>query len=286
MAKKRDLTGIDFGPKWRDEFYIRAYELAATGITEKRFADIIGVNVETVRDWKQKNQAFLEAWQKGQARYSGDTGNGVTAFHEYVFQRLPPELQLLWGKLQELEGKDWTGQRTDAVLHNSGVRARQHLFIYALTACNFNASIAFKRVGISLRTYQNWLEYDAEFKQLIEEMHFHKKNFFEDALINLVVGGDNAAIMFVNRTFNRDRGYGDKLTVEGNVQHQHTHIGVSVDSLGLPLDVRKQLLEAVRARSSAQRAAEAPVAALEDMRDAPIEVEYAAVTTAEDDPFE
>ena len=79
---------------------------------------------------------------------------------------------------------------------------------------------------------------------MIEEIEWHKCNFFEEALVDLVAMRNPGAVMFVNRTKNADRGYSEKIQVE--------HSGaiatsVSVDELELPMETRKELLRAVRA---------------------------------------
>ena len=135
----------------------------------------------------------------------------------------------------------------ERLLDNAGKRARQHLFLYALTASNFNASEACRKVNISRKTFENWVTTEPEFGQLIDEMHWHKKNFFESALVGLIRSGDSSATIFANRTLNRDRGYNEKfeLEVKGQVNHAHAHI-VQIDDLNLPIKVRRLILEAMR----------------------------------------
>ena len=54
-----------------------------------------------------------------------------------------------------------------------------------------------------------------------------------------------------NKTFNKDRGYNDKieLSVEGSVQHEHVHAHISVDELDLSLEVKREILQAIRLRN-------------------------------------
>jgi hypothetical protein len=110
-------------------------------------------------------------------------------------------------------------------------------------------------MNMSRKTFENWVTHEPEFGELMNEIHEHKKNFFEAALVGLVASGDSSATIFVNKTFNKDRGYNDKieLSVEGSVQHEHVHAHVhahiSVDELDLSLEVKREILQAIRLRN-------------------------------------
>ncbi len=61
-----------------------------------------------------------------------------------------------------------------------------------------------------------------------------------------VAGGDASLIKFANETINRKRGYGKQVGLDINVSGTITHNVVNIDSLDLPLKVRKQIREAMR----------------------------------------
>jgi hypothetical protein len=139
-----------------------------------------------------------------------------------------------------------------------GIRGRQHLFLYSLIHSNFNVSASCRRLNIDRKTFTRWVTTDPGFAELLDEVHWHKKNYFEQAFIGLVQRGDTPAILHAARTQLRDRGYGDRLDVShsGTIQHDHDH-RIALEDLDLPLNVRRVILDAVRA----QRARLATVAA-------------------------
>lgn len=232
--------------KWDESYYVKCYELARTGLTETGMAEALGITPVTLADWKTKHPALRDAIERGNHYRKGRTA--TPTFAEYVYQRLPEELQLLWEQVMALDRLPAGTRKLEALFAEHGKTARQHLFLYALTSCNFNASEALRRVGISSQMLHNWITNDPSFAELWEEINWHKKNFFEGALMDLVAARDTAATIFVNRTQNRDRGYNEKVDV-----HHSGQVGtgvVDVDSLGLDAETRKRLLAALRAQQA------------------------------------
>ena len=62
----------------------------------------------------------------------------------------------------------------------------------------------------------------------------------------LIAGGDTSSTIFANRTYNRKRGYNEKVDVDLNISGSVQHHIVSIDSLDLPLKERKRLLHKIR----------------------------------------
>lgn len=234
--------------KWDDRHLVTVYQLAREGLPEKQIAQALGVKPDTFRSWKMKRRALRDACQRGR-KHNGTNGTNAT-FRDYVYNRLPPNLQELWHKINACELEEYGPQRLDALFAEGGKRARQHLFIYAYVDSNFNMSNAMGKIGVSRRLFHVWCEQDADFAELIDELHWHKKNFFEAALIGRVVAGDTAAILHVNKTINADRGYSEKVRVEVTGAVEHTVAALSFDDLDLPLDTRKQILAAMRAKQN------------------------------------
>src|SRR5690606_14891883 len=112
----------------------------------------------------------------------------------------------------------------------------QQLFCHALLHTAYDISKACHMVGISFNTLNKWRN-DLEFLQMLEEVQFHKKNFFENALIGLVGESHPGAVIFANRTLNADRGYSDKL----ELTHETKETGrMNFDIADLDLDVPTQ----------------------------------------------
>lgn len=231
--------------KWDDSYYARAYALARDGLSDEKLASCLGVTAATLLRWRRKHPALQKALDDG--RKLAQPG----AFVDYVYKRLPENLQGLWDRLVSAR-KDRSGNalaRAERLLERAGLRARQSLFVHALVCRNFNQSEACSAVNVSRQTLRNWLKNDPDFAALIDEVRWHKANFFEGAFCALVAERNPAVVIHAARTYNAKRGYGQTLKVEhgGTVAHAHS---VRVDDLGLPIEVRRQLLEALQNRKA------------------------------------
>lgn len=238
---------------WNDNFYIQIYDLAREGMNNKEISEIINVSYKTLRRWIEEKPALKEALTKARGKKSDKpTGvvSSVQTFMEYVYKQLPEDLKDTWDELQAYEKETNAIRKVELLLHNKGERVRQHLFLHALVCSNFNASEACRRVNITKNTFDGWLLADTGFAELVDQMIWHRKNFFESALVGLVAQGDASATIFANRTMNRDRGYDMKTTVDitGGVLHGH----VDLETLNLPVEVLRQLRGAAREKLQAQ----------------------------------
>lgn len=236
---------------WSNRHYVTAYEYARAGLNEGQLAEAMGINRLTLRKWREDDPDFHEAILRGRS-FREKTSGATISFHEYVYQRLSPELQLLWNEIAACQSAPNGMMRMEAIFSEQGIRVRQHLFLYALTSTNFNASEACRRVGISKSTLDDWIKRDPNFSKLMDEIHWHKGNFFEDKLINLVDAMEPAAVIMANKTFNKSRGYGTEINVKHSGQVNHAHAVLTVGELQLPLNVRQAILSAMRNKQEAE----------------------------------
>jgi len=236
--------------KWKEENYVRIYQLALEGHNGKSIAELLGVKYATYMIWRKKYPAIKKVIKEAKSSKSCKSRNEVEKFHEAYYQQLRPELRELWEEINACEQETNGIQRIEAIFEGRGDHVRQHLFLYALTAYNFNMNKACRSVGISHHTLNRWIEEDHRFPELLDDIHWYKKNYYENALIGLVQSGDTAAILFVNKTINRDRGYGEKVDVNVKGRIDHAHVHVNVDELDLPLETRKQILQAMREKET------------------------------------
>lgn len=229
--------------KFEPTMYVTAYELARDGLSDERIARNLGVAGKTFRTWCARRPALADAVARG--RHRRDPGDEFT-FHRYVFDHLSPKLQKVWNDINACQDLPNAVERTEALLGHHGIRARQHLFLYALTQSMFNVSQALRKLCIARKTYDDWRYNDPDFASLMQEIHWHKDNFFESAFIGRVVAGDTHAIIHAAKTKLRHRGYNDKIEIEhtGTVQHEHT---VSIADLDLDVATRRAVLQALRA---------------------------------------
>lgn len=225
---------------------IKAYELYRSGLKTAQVAHALGVTHVQFRKWIVKFPALSYAVKQAKQFRKG-TATG--AFLDYVYNRLSPEAQECWNKIKKWDDEKDGYWKIQEMLKNKGVRVRQHLFLQALVTANFNASEACRLLGINKKSLTDWQRHDPEFKKLFDEFHWHKGNFFEGALVGLVRQGDVAATIFANRTFNRDRGYNDKVEVQVNKKVEHTITFLNK----MPLEVRKEMLRAMREAKEEQK---------------------------------
>lgn len=244
--------------RWSDTFYVRCYELARAGHSDQDIAAQLGVSPGTFVHWKSNKPALRDSLDRGRKAPGAAATN---TFRDYIYARLPAHLQSLWEQINLCEEVPDGTARLEALLSGAGERARQHLFFYALISSGFNASEACRKVNISKRTLDGWVKSDPGFAELLDEVNWHKGNFFESHLIERVAEGDTPATVFANRTFNRDRGYGDKLTMDGAVDHRHAHAHAhfhgTVADLNLPLELKRELLHYMRLAREKKGAADA-----------------------------
>jgi hypothetical protein len=247
---------------WKDEFYLQAYLLTLAGETDDSVRKIIGASEVVWKRWKANRSALRAALAKArQARRDrqeqAKEEPEKQSFADYVFGHLPKEMRRLWSEIESLEDNDQDGQ--DAIrslLANSGKRFRQGLFIYALTRSRFNVTEAMQRAMISLDTYDKWIRQDADFEAMVKEIAFHRKNYFENALLRQIDQGDTQAIIFANKTQNRDRGYGDQLDVSVSGNISHTHVILDLEQLEIPTPVLRQMLDACKRKRADEDAKE------------------------------
>ncbi len=238
--------------KWQEDNIFKGYELARQGLPLDGIAAGLGVITRTVDNWIAKYPAFANALRQGKAAALKQTQGG--SFQEYVYDRLSENVRDLWDEIMAIDKAPNAGELLRTLMAGVGLRPRQNLFINALIYSRFNASQALRLVGLTYATLVAWTQ-DPEFMALMNEIQWHKKNFFEGALLDLVAAREPAAVLFVARTQLKDRGYGDKQSIEvsGSVQHSHdhTHAVVSLSDLKIPLEQRKRMLEEHRAKKAA-----------------------------------
>ncbi len=231
--------------KWQDNYYVRVFELAREGYTNDHISQALGVSVHTFNGWVSGNPVLKDVLQRARK-----DNQGKTRFSDYVYDRLPTHLQELWDKINRCEDLPNGIEKIEALLEKHGKTARQHLFLYALVNSNFNWSDACKAVNIPKKTFEKWCTQDPDFMDMIQEIHWHKQNFFEGALIKGVADGDPGLIKFANISLNGDRGYVDKKITEktGKIKHVHVHAIATTKQVMQQLDLegKRKLVEAMR----------------------------------------
>ena len=222
------------------EFLLTFYEAFLREYEVTKIAASLNTTVGTLYKWIDKFPELYEAKQIAEQRRKS-----ASTFTGYVYKHLSEEAKAVWDKIQFWESCEDASSKVDAMLSGRPTKLRQEIFVHALIHYGFNLSEACRIACVSRQTVETWRKADYSFLQLLEEIEWHKRNFFEHALVDLVACRNPGAVMFVNRTKNADRGYGEKSEV------QHTgrvDIGIAIDELDLSMQTRLELLKALRAK--------------------------------------
>jgi len=99
------------------------------------------------------------------------------------------------------------------MLQKAGKYVRQSIFIHCVIVSGFRISEALQKANVTNNMFQKWKK-EPEFLQLFQDIDFHKGNFIEEALMDLIKMRDTSAIIHASKTFNRKRGYNEKLEIE------------------------------------------------------------------------
>jgi hypothetical protein len=235
-----------FSGKWRNRYAITAALMAFRGATDREISKVLKVNPDTFSRWKTEI-ALLRVALKESRELKANPSSGMNAFKDYALGHLPEDLRKLWNKINWWADHPHHAEKVKAILAPYGTQVRQAMWLHAYIAERFNASAACRSVNIPRITVDSWKKDDPDFRRLCAELVTMRNDFFESQLISLVARGDSSAIIFANRTANRERGYGEQVDVKHsgsiNIYHQHT---LRVDQLGLPLETRRQLRQAFK----------------------------------------
>jgi hypothetical protein len=106
-------------------------------------------------------------------------------------------------------------------------------------------------VAVRRHDIEKW-KTDLDFLQMLEEVRFHKENFFEKGLIGLCAEGHPGALLFVNRTYNKHRGYGETLEINGAGANRGDEWDVS--GLDLDFETMKKVLKAIEKKKAEREA--------------------------------
>lgn len=250
--------------KWDDANYLKAARLAKSGLDDKSIASALGMTPAVFAGHVRRREALRSALEEARARRAG-------TFREFVMGRLPPEAMRLWARLEKLgqmlDGpeKPRAAAECAAMLDEAPVRVRMHLFVQALVANNFVQGAALRMLGMAATELEGWRRQDPAFRALLAGVLEAKRDFFELCLTNLCARGDASAIVFANRTLNRDRGYCEKTVVQ--VETKST-LDVKVTLEDLSVEARRELLEATRRKraEALEYGGDVPDAEFEEVR--------------------
>lgn len=94
------------------------------------------------------------------------------------------------------------------------MEAKKETFVKILIESFGNISKACKSIGITRRTYYNWLEKDLEFKQEVDSIEEYVVDEVENHLFDQIRDGSTAATIFYLKTKGKHRGYVEKQEID------------------------------------------------------------------------
>jgi hypothetical protein len=230
--------------RWKDIYLVLIYRYARAGLTNEQIAGALKITAATIYNWMKKKTVIREVLKLARQEVPEEE-----SYSRFFYDRLPPAMQDLWEQVLNVERTGGGMAALNDILADHGVRARQVLFLHALMVTHFSPTKAMAMVGIDHRQLNTW-KMDPDFADEFDKVQHIKGDYFEGKLVQLVEAQDRGAILFANRTFNRQRGYGQ--TADVNVHHTGD-IGVNMTALDLSdldlsLPCRLEIANAIRKR--------------------------------------
>jgi len=213
IPKVKDKRNSSRRPKWRDINYVLIYRMLKAKLTDIEIAKSLGCSRVMYWKWHKSKPVIRKIYrmvEREQKRHESLAG--------WVYDQLSPELKRVWREVRDTWKDRRNGSaRLELLFAEHGKVARQHLLFHALVHSNFNITQAMKKLNVSKAMLDEWRETDRDFGELLEQIEWHKGNFFEGELVDLVKRGHPGATIFVNKTYNRNRGYGSRTTLDVNM---------------------------------------------------------------------
>ena len=162
------------------KYLVDIYEMAEAGLKDKEMAKRFKVTPMCFSTWKKKLPSVQYALTKGKSRKFNKSKSTKVTWNEYIGTRLSPEVALVWNTINKLDMSPNGYGKIEEILEDKGKTIRQELFVTALMSNNFNTTTACRKVNISKRVFDNWMENDPDFIALVDEIELTKKDFFEE----------------------------------------------------------------------------------------------------------
>lgn len=225
-------------------FLIDAYDAFLRHPSKSRAAKILGFRSNDSLRLLFKEHAPLRLVKE----LADERREQNNTLEKYILGNMSEEARAIWDDIKLTIEEDMP--RTPSVMRHAGLKLKKEIFLQAMVTGSYNLSKACAVAGVAMEEYQQWNKKDHEFKKLVNEIHQHKKDFFESKLVDLCDAGHPSAIIFVNRTLNADRGYTERLQIEDG---RESAGGFNLAELDLDIETRKKILEAVRKLRASQQ---------------------------------
>lgn len=228
--------------KWDDSFFVAAFLFAKSGLSDSSIAAMLDVSPQSFHKWRKDRPALQDAIDRGRSKESKLSAGD---FLEAIKPMLTEDALKCLNEIQGPNENDSAFERFEQAMDDNSKRVRQQMFLYSYVVGEFNVAHACREAGLGRHTITRWMKTDPGFVELMGGIDKAKKDFYESALMHKVANGDTTAIIHVNKTYNRDRGYGERLEIDVRSTVEHRHV-IPLQRLNLEFDVMATLLEATR----------------------------------------
>lgn len=221
--------------KYKEEYILKAYELRRVGYSKNKVAQCLGVTRQALQYWYNTKPLFKKAIIRGRKLYKASQQNN--SMH-YIVKHLPKDVQKQFKKIIKAQKNKASFEQIKVLCKEKGEHTHQILYLHQLIRTNFKITKALEYSGVSFYKYDQWLQ-DPKFKKLQKEIEWHRGNFYEDAIGDLVRVRDAQIVKWVNETYNADRGYGKQshIKIDQEVTTQQ------FDFSEMPLELQRELLQ-------------------------------------------
>jgi hypothetical protein len=228
---------------WKDRYYVLAYELARDGCPKKDIPAALGVPETLWAKWVRKDKTLSTAIERGAKKKTNTGPKTADPVFRYVYRHLPPDLRRVWNRIEKAFGDAAeSGEPFDheafleGVMIGKGLRCRQHLYVHALVANNFDGNKACYMTGVSHAEVAAWAERDEGFRELCAAIKTIKADFVEGAAFKLISRGDPTTTVFAAKCLLADRGWKPppkevKNEHSGSTAHLHAVVEISEEEL-------------------------------------------------------
>jgi hypothetical protein len=246
--------------RWRDGYFVRAFQLSSNGYKKRQIAEALGVPWSTFCRWLRDRPALARAIADGRGKAPAGVSHSKTGlaqtgqtFADYVYRQLPTDLAVLYQRVMKVtcpedENVPADAQdRVDDLFDRCEIKhARMTLFFHAFIASNFNRNEACRRIGISRTAVDKWYREEPKFKELIDAVPGYMADFAEAGLFRNIAGGDTTSIIFALKCL-KPKVYNPPKVVQldGRVDHTHKHRVSKAVLDRMPVEQKRALLDAL-----------------------------------------
>lgn len=232
---------------WKPRFVVDIYRLRRQGHSDRSIASALSTSAPNFINWKKSKASVRYALRQAEKDKKELDSMSI---QDYIGNRLSSNVKDVFKQITGWNQERYGYTKVVKMLKTKPKQFQQELFVYTLIVNNLNVSRALKKLGIDRRVFKGWLENDIKFVEMMSEVKEMIGDFYQEGLLNLVAKGDSSATQFANKTFNRERGYGE--VTEKRITSTLEVKSLPLEQLNLPVDILRTVLNAVKEYENSQ----------------------------------